>query len=82
MKKNTEVDMCLLEIDSETGEVKLNGHDLQRVNDLSIHIDNHDRVRVAIDMDANIEKAILLIEGRVEWFKGIDRENYLRGQKD
>lgn len=72
----------LVELNSETGEIKLNGYDLQRVNGIDIHLSTYSDARVAIDLDVTPKKILLLIEGNVKWLEGVDREKYLHGQKD
>lgn len=69
----------LLEINSQTGEIRLNGQDLPRVNSLHLHIDP-DRTRAIIDLDVKVKKSMLLIDGEIKWYKGIDREKNLHGQ--
>lgn len=59
----------LLEIDSKTGRVKLNGSDLPRLNAIDIHIGSNDDARIILDMDASIGRIAILIDGTVEWFK-------------
>ncbi len=70
----------LVELDSETGSIKLNGYDLPRLNGVDIHLSKYDDVRLTIDLDVKPQKILLLIEGNVKWFEGVDCEKYLRSQ--
>jgi hypothetical protein len=70
-----------VELDSETGSIKLNGYDLPRLNRVDIHMSQYDKTKITLDLDMTPQKILLLIEGKVKWFEGIDREKYLRGRK-
>lgn len=71
----------LVELDSETGSIKLNGYDLPRLNVVDIHLSRYDDIRMTIDLDIKPQKILLLMEGHVKWFEGVDRKKYLCGQK-
>jgi hypothetical protein len=70
----------LLELDSETGGIKLNGYELPRVNKMDIQMSGYNDAKVTLDLDITPGKILLLIEGSVKWFEGADREKYFHGQ--
>lgn len=68
-----------LNIDSETGEISLNGMNLEWVNSIDIHIGAKDLARVVIDMEVESEKIQALIKGEVEWFKNGGKQHAAKG---
>lgn len=72
MKDQTRIDV--LEIDSRTGKVALNGKNLERVNLLDIHMEAGEMANVTINMDVDEDAVILQMKGKVQWFKKADRE--------
>ena len=58
----------LLELDSETGGIKLNGYELPRVNKMDIQMSGYNDAKVTLDLDITPGKILLLIEGSVKWF--------------
>lgn len=71
----------LVELDSESGSIKINGYELPRLNNVDIRLSQYDEAKITLDLDMKPQKIILLIEGNVKWFEGVDREKYIRGRK-
>lgn len=61
--------MNVFEINSETGEVKLNGNELLFVNSIDLHIEKGDTAKLTINMDSEVGKTELAIEGDVKWYE-------------
>lgn len=63
-----------LEINSENGNISLNGMNIVAVNAIDIHMKAGEFTNIVIDMDINGESVKTLINGDVKWFKEIDHK--------